>query len=151
MPKWEELFLLLFLVGGFIYCLLPFVTTENPSLSSCLMDVSLLPASPMIVPSKMLLKVSIIQRTFSREEGKADTRGLRCVVHGQGKWHFWSPVASNSARSESQGVRREDSGERTFPQIASVTPGSRVRQWLGGMDAQEMSCEPPCLGLPVKR
>lgn len=116
MPKWEELFLLLSLVtGGSIYCLLLFVTTENPSFISCLMDVSLPPASPVIVPSKMLLKVSIIQRTFPREEGKANTRSLRCAAHGQGKWQFWSAVPSTSARSESQGMRREDSGEEPFP------------------------------------
>lgn len=49
------------------------------------MDVSLPPASPVIVPFKMLLRVSIIQRIFSEEEGKAHTRGLRCAAHEHAK------------------------------------------------------------------
>lgn len=60
---------------GSIYCLLFLVVTPTISPSSYLMDVSLPPASPLIVPIKMLLKVSIIQRIFSEEEGKAHTKG----------------------------------------------------------------------------
>lgn len=61
MPKWEELFLLLSLVtGGSIYYFLLLVTTENPSLSSYLMDVSFPSPSPVIVHSKILLKLSSI-------------------------------------------------------------------------------------------
>lgn len=64
--------------------LLPFTfffQKRSLSPSSCFMDVSLPPASPVTVPSKMLLRVSIVQSTFPKEEGRVDTRGLECAAH----------------------------------------------------------------------